>query len=636
MYRATPWFRGTRVNYAEEVGDPWTNSIVATCIQRKAVMLRGLTLTVQKWNTAKAKWEVTQGPQVSQALAIFRRPNPYYNGNALLSALALSWDSRGHAFFYKRRDNAGRLIGFWYMPHNWVQVLSDRDNADGLKLITHYRYTPYGLGPMDLPYEDVLMTRNGIDPLDTRCGLSPLYGQLREISADNQAAGWLDALLRNGAAGSQIMTPEHPPAGGDAPTPEQLRAMRDLVNETVADARGQAVIVPFPMKVNAITFSPKDVEIGAIRAIPTDRICSALGGDPMAFGLPSDSKTYNNIEEAMDALGNMTILPMADDIAEQWSQHILPEFGMDPETFRYYWDRSDVSWLADETQARDENNRANFESGIIDRYRAKEVMGETPDKEDKGVTYFDLQARANGLNSPADAAKKQTLSDWAIRMGEANKQRLENAGRKPGVMVHKMTRDKLAQATHNRNINKMDRAMMQSFESYKNGSINLETLKEELSQAIYDGHKAQYTLGLQTGGATPTKEQVGNFTRTVTDVEQEFLLGFLQDVADGRYDGEGGIDLDGALRQRVGLYALKSSSSASAGFVAAGTDTEEYEWRLGVAEHCPDCEYIATLSPFDASTAFTHPREGDTVCLGNCKCQWVRVSDGLAPFGPVE
>ena len=637
MYRATPWLRNSRINYAEEVGDPWNNSIVATCIQRKATMLQDLELIVQQWNPAKNQWNRAQGPQVAQAVSVFNHPNDYYNGNALIAGLVLSWDTRGHSFLFKRRDNAGRLIGFWYMPHNWTQILSDRDNADGLKLITHYRYVAYGAGPVDLNYEDVLMIRNGIDPLDVRCGFSPLYGQLREVSADNQASGWLDTLLRNGATGAHVMTPETVPPGGTAPTPQQMRDMRDLINETILDARGQAVYLPFPSKINPLTFSPKDLDLGAIRSIPTDRICAALGGDPMAFGLPSSSKTYSNLVEALDALGNLTILPMARDIAAQWSQQILPEFGMDPAIFRYAWDTSAVSWLADETNARDENNRANFLAGIIDRYRAKEVMGETPESTDKGVTYFDLQARASGVGAPADTAKKQSLSDWAIRMGEANRKRLENAGRNPGVITHKVTRDKLAQSTHNRNINKMDRAMMNAFDDYKAGKLDIEGLKSELTQTIRDTHKAQYTLGLQTGGATPTTDQVANFTKTTTDVEQEFLLGFLQDIEDGRYNGDdGSLDLEGALRQRAGLYSLKTSSSASAGFIAAGSPDEEYDWQLGVAEHCPDCLYIASLSPFDDSTAFTHPREGDTVCLGNCKCRWVRVSDGLSPFGPVE
>ena len=637
QYRATPWLRNTRIDYANEVGDPWTNSVVATCINRKATMMQDLELVVEMWNQAKGQWQRASGPQVDQALAVFKHPNPYYNGNALMMATLLSWDTRGHAFAYKRRDNGGRLIGFWYMPHQWTQILSDKDNADGLKLITTYRYNAYGAGPKDYDYADVLMTRCGIDPQDTRCGLSPLYGQLREVSSDNQASGWLDSLLRNGATGSYIMTPGAVPAGGIAPTLDQMRDMRDYANEMVADARGQVAAFPLPMNLQALTFSPKDLELGAIRSIPTDRICAALGGDPMAFGLPSESKTYNNIEEAMDHLGKQTILPTARDMAAQWSQQILPEFQMDPAMFRYAWDTSAVAWLLDDTYERDANARENFTAGILDRFQAKEAIGVTPDNADKGVTYFDLQARAAGLDAPTEPPKKQSLSEWAVRMGQANLDRLTHAGRNPSPVTHKLVQDRKAQAAHNRNINRMDRAMMQAFDLYKAGKIDLDGLKERLSDSIYDGHRAQYGLGLQTGGATPTAEQIDNFARTTTDVEQEFLLGFMQDVADGRYDGEdGALDLDGALRQRVGLYGLKSSSSASAGFVTAGAEDDEYGWLLGIAEHCPDCIYIASLSPFDGSTIFTNPREGGTVCLGNCKCRWVRLSDGLSPFGPVE
>jgi HK97 family phage portal protein len=630
------WFGGSRYDYTQEAGELWSNSVVSICINRKATMMADCRLIIQKYNEAKGKWEPAQGPAVKQALAIFRKPNEYYNFTALINAIALSADCRGQYFLYIRRDNAGRPIGFWYLPHTWVNVQSNQNNTDGTQLVTNYRYTIPGGGQVYLPIEDVLMVRNGIDPKDTRCGLSPLYGQLREISSDNEASNWLASLLRNGATPSVFMTPKVAPATGQSPTIAQMRENRDIVNESIRDARGQAVMMPFPMELTPAMFNPKDMELGKIRAIPTDRICAALGGDPMAFGLPSESKTYSNLEEALDALGNLTVLPTMRDWAAQWSEKMLPAFGMDPEMYRYAWDTSDVSWLADDTAKRNENVRANFESGIIDRFRAKEEIGETPDTADKGVTYFMLQASAQPMPEPAPP-KKQGISNWAVKMGAANTARLQNLGRTPGATLHKVNLDKAAQTAHNRNINAMDRKWMAAMERYKSGTITADELQGVLSDLIYNTHRKQYELGWTTGGNEPTAAQLDAFARTVTDTQQEYLANFIQDITDGRYtDADGTLDLDGALAQRSRMYAANTSASASAGFIEGSPEDEEFIWRLGPVEHCEDCLYIQTLSPFDKSTIFTNPREGETQCLSNCKCQWIRQSDGLAPFGPID
>lgn len=284
------WFGGSRYDYTQEAGELWSNSVVSICINRKATMISECKLIIQQYNSAKDKWEKATGPAVNQALAIFRKPNDYYNFTALVNAMTLSADCRGQYFLYIRRNNAGQPIGFWYLPHTWVQIKSNKDNAGGEKLITHYRYSVPGAAQVELSVDDVLMVRSGIDPKDTRCGLSPLYAQLREVSSDNEGSNWLASLLRNGATPSTFITPKVPPASGQSATPAQLKEIRNLINESIRDARGQAVMVPYPVDLTPSTFSPKEMGLDMIRAIPTDRICPALGGDPMAFGLPSTSR----------------------------------------------------------------------------------------------------------------------------------------------------------------------------------------------------------------------------------------------------------------------------------------------------------------------------------------------------------
>jgi phage portal protein BeeE len=651
-----PFYPNTRYDYVREAGDLWTNSPASICINRKATMLSDLTLIVERWDESKGQWLPFSDQRTSELLRTFRKPNDYYGLPEIIALTMLNDDCRGHSIMHKTRNERGQVVGYWVLPYHLCELMSDRDNADGTKLITHVRYYTPGGAQQDIPWQDCVMIRQGIDPRDMRAGLSPLAAQLREICTDNEAGTRMPTLLRNGPEGN-VLSPKST-GGKSDPTVDQTKAAMDLINNMARDKAGKFVVIPFESSITQIGLKPSDMDLGNLRAIPTDRICAALGGDPMAFGLPSTSKTYSNLEEALDALGNNTVLPTANRWARQWGEALLPDFRLDPDMFRLAWRTDGVSWLKDEKYDRNTDTRANFEAGIIDRAEAKIGIGMEPTPADKGVTYFQLQAQARGVLAPSDSEKKyQTFGELIhdakrlgttddqktgvrpeiLKMGIANVARLANLGRVPGAVTKKpRNRSTVAQSQHDKLISLFEEDLMQGFTQYADGRITMEDLQKRQSKHIYDWHRAQYRLGFRTGGGTPTDEQLDAYARIMTDRQSGYMLGFLDDIENGRYnDADGKLNVDGALRQRSKLYALQSSSSASAGFIEGSPDDSEFDWELGPTEHCEDCLYISALGPFDKETIFTNPREGDTVCLGNCKCRWVR-SDGMAPFGPLE
>ena len=619
----TPWLGGTRYDYVAEAGDLWTNSAVSICLKRKAAMKSELVLRLGQWNAKEQKYVRVEGPQADQALAPFNRPNGYYTWSSLQEAIQLSYDCRGHAFVYKNRDEQGRVVGLYYLPHYAVRIETDSSE----QLVTGYKYMVPGGGERFIAFADVLMIRQGIDPRDMRCGLSPLQAEAREIAADNSAANRMGALLVNGMDGTIVS----PKAQTDNATPlDALRQIMDKLNQAVRDRLGMASFVPVPVDIGRYGYSPKDFEFAKIRAIPTDRICAAMGADPMAFGLPSESKIYNNLEQALDALGRNAILPEAKSWAEQMSYSMLPEFRLDPSIYRYYFDKSEVTWLADETDQLHDRNREDFMAGIIDLFTAQSQIGLKPEAASKGVTYFDLQAKSRGPAVPSDAQKK-SLRDDTLRMGAANVDRLTKAGRVPGSVVTKRVTSAAAQAQHDKYVKRMESDFASAFSKYKAGTFNADELQEALNQSIYDIHRAQYKLGYQTAGGTPTDELLDAYAQIAVDGQQQFLLNFIGDVQDGRYDKDGELNLDGALKTRSNLYAYNSSGSASFGFVEGSPDDSEFDWNTTSGESCEDCIYLSELGPYVKETVFATPRSGDTVCLGECECELVR-SDGRVGF----
>ncbi len=80
---------------------------------------------------------------------------------------------------------------------------------DEITFISHYRYSPGGIAaPMEIPPEDVVHFRHGINPRNIRMGLSPLDGVIREIFVDLESSNFVASLLRNMGVPSVVISPK--------------------------------------------------------------------------------------------------------------------------------------------------------------------------------------------------------------------------------------------------------------------------------------------------------------------------------------------------------------------------------------------------------------------------------------------
>lgn len=155
---------------------------------------------------------------------------------------------------------------------------------------------------------------------------------------------------------------------------------------------------------------------------------------------------------------------------------------------------------------------------------------------------------------------------------------------------------------------------------------------------LNDGHGSAWVLGRRRAGdlsaVTVDDEIIGI---GYGDSQADFLLGFLADLEGERYLDEDGNLIVSAVRARANLYVQVMRGTAGAAFVAVSDAKEQFEWVMGAVEdHCADCPELAEASPWDESTLFAFPGDGNTACLGNCKCHLSRASDGRTSFKPVS
>jgi hypothetical protein len=141
--------------------------------------------------------------------------------------------------------------------------------------------------------------------------------------------------------------------------------------------------------------------------------------------------------------------------------------------------------------------------------------------------------------------------------------------------------------------------------------------------AMLDTFSRAYIVGIAVAGLPDwevTERQVRAITEFIDD-ELVFFERFMRELASEARD------------DRIGLYGGAIDDLMWRGWNAVAPSDAIIEWRLSVAEHCPDCLALAANSPCSkAGTGEnplpTVPRNGDTRCLGNCKCYL----EMLSPF----
>lgn len=410
----TTWqLPGSERDYAQLAGRIYDNSVVLSAINWMARNFPDAPLVIEKPKEieGKRKWEQT-GHKLADIVA---RPNEWYDETVLWQGTLLSLACTGNAYWYKIRSASGQLVGFAYVPHFQIRPMADKYN-DGTRLVTYYEYRPLGVSkPLELRVEDVVHFRWGLDPQNPIQGLSPLAASLREIVGDNEAATYSAALLLNAGIPGLIISPKQDTLG-QGPSAEQKGQFRGTWQETFRrEGQGKVALMPFSMDVTALGFSPEQMALKSLRDVPVSRICSALGFDPMVLGLPSESKTYSNYREAIEAAYEGCLIPIKRIIGSQLTRQTA--FDFPDEIYRCGWDYSGVRVLQADIDALWKRVTEGYKGGVAKRSEAKQLLGLDYDAKDE-VYIQDI----------AQPVKEKELAKESAKRASARREIYETLG----------------------------------------------------------------------------------------------------------------------------------------------------------------------------------------------------------------
>ncbi len=312
-------YAGTRIDYAREVGDLTQSSLLAAAFNWLGITLPEAPLEVVEVLPGRKTNLVEDHPLT----ALLEQPNPYYSGELMWMAFALSWIIDGNVYWLKVRNGLGEVIALWPLPHFLVEPRYPF--GDDTVFISHYAYLVNGVEHHLLP-EDIIHFRHGVDMENPRKGMSPVASLLREIYGDNEAANASALLMKNCGVFPFVISPKDSTVSVEG---DQLTKLKEeFVRRTSGDERGKPIVNGVGVEVQKLAFSPKEMDMKELRRLPEERVAAVLGIPAIVlnFGAGLDRSTFANYAEAREAAYESKVIPTQRVICGQLNLQLMPEF----------------------------------------------------------------------------------------------------------------------------------------------------------------------------------------------------------------------------------------------------------------------------------------------------------------------
>jgi HK97 family phage portal protein len=399
------WLRfilpGSNTDWPKKAGPLWLNSAVGCCLgwimdnfpEPEAKVYR---------KQRQAKGQAKEEEQEEHALLdLLANPNPYYDGDSLWAATALSFVVCGNGYWLKVRGGLGRTVALYWLPH-WMIWPEGDEGA----LISHYTYQVNGQR-LPLKRDDVVHFRWGIDPFDPRRGLGRLWAVLREIVSDNEAASFTAAILENMAVPGLIISSGAPDF---ILSDEQVGEIKTrLSTEASGDDRGKPLVLDGMIKIDRASLTPEELALDKIRQVPEARICGALRLPPTVVGLSVGEKqrSYANNESDDRKAYRNCLVPLQKNFAKTVTRSFRGDLLGDDERFGFCY--QDVEAMAEDVNLQAARTREDWKADLMLRSEVRALRGLDVDEARDQVFFSDVSV--NTASAIAEATTPEETDE---------------------------------------------------------------------------------------------------------------------------------------------------------------------------------------------------------------------------------
>jgi HK97 family phage portal protein len=406
---------GSNYNWRNQAGDLMLNSIVAI----------GMDWYIRNWSQgvpvvrrpmADGQVENVADHPVIQLLS---QPTPNVPPSLVWSWIIPDYQLLGNAYFRKVRVS-GRVVGLQYLAADMVRPVGNKVNP-----LLYYQYTVDGTS-YNVALEDMIHIRYGRDPQDSRFGRSPVTSVLREIATDNVAASAAFGMVRHGGMPSMMVGPDYKGGVEDLSEDDARQTKAKLQQDFTGDSAGSVLVMTGPFKVEKVSHKPSEMAFDEIRRKPEERVCAAIGLNPLVLQLGSglERATYSNLEQATRSAWTDGMIPLMRQMAEALTIALLPDYEETQPGDYLEFDVTNVPALQADLNEDAERAERLYKAGIVDLATAKRVAGVAPSDDDEGYyhpTAVPVQIGAQELLVPdaAPVSTARTADETAKLVGAA-------------------------------------------------------------------------------------------------------------------------------------------------------------------------------------------------------------------------
>lgn len=352
-----------KIDHKREVGDLDLNSLAMAVVNCTSLRIPEAIPAVVTRNKQGKEEEIDPSHPCAQLIS---RPNKHNVWSNYAGGCSMSWWFVGNVYFFKaRNDFTGEVKELWYLPHHLVKPRWPGDHgninveqwaaANGEKakdldpFISHYEFSVPGKRPILYKAADVLHLKRGVDLSNPRLGLGAFEPLYKDLLGDDKAAQFTAAIMTN----LGIQVPVFRPKDNTGHiTPEQAAAIKEgWIRKTTGDNAGEPVIWDYPMDIDTVGHSPKDLVVSDIRKAVESRVCAVCQISPAALQLMiglENGTSYASSEQARQQVYEEVIIPIQSVWAQTIKWQLLSEFeGGDKADFIF--DTSKVRVLQEDT-----------------------------------------------------------------------------------------------------------------------------------------------------------------------------------------------------------------------------------------------------------------------------------------------